>query len=110
MGKNKKNRDGIVYSTNPDYEYNYEGEREPETLSPAQQMLYLRRENRNGKPVVVIKDFIGSSDDLRNLEKQLKNHCGVGGSSKDGEILIQGDNLEKVRIFLQKQGYKTKGG
>jgi translation initiation factor 1 len=109
MGKNKKNRDGIVYSTNPEYEYRYVGEEESDTLPPTKQMLYLSRENRNGTPVVVIKDFIGNADDLKDLEKKLKTHCGVGGSSKDGDIIIQGDNQDKIKIFLQKLGYKTKG-
>lgn len=106
--KNKK-RDGIVYSTNPDFEYQGFEEDEAETLPPSQQTLYVRRENRNGKPVVVVKDFIGKNEDLKTLEKQLKNHCGVGGTSKDGEIMIQGDLKEKVQLFLQKTGYKTKG-
>jgi translation initiation factor 1 len=108
MSKNKKYRDGIVYSTDPGYQYNFDGDKEAETL-PNQQTLYLRRENRNGKPVVVIKEFVGSSDDLKELEKKLKNHCGVGGSAKDGDILIQGDNKDKIQLFLQKLGYKTKG-
>ena len=107
--KNKKHRDGIVYSTNPEYQYSYGDAEERNTLPPAAQTLYLRREVRNGKPVVVIKEFIGKSDDLKELEKKLKNHCGVGGSSKDGDILIQGDNKEKIQQFLQKLGYKTKG-
>lgn len=106
---NKKKRDGIVYSTNPDFQYDSDEEVEPDTLEAGKQTLYVRREMRNCKPVVVIKEFIGKSDDLRELEKKLKNHCGVGGSSKDGDILIQGDNKEKVTQFLQKLGYKTKG-
>ncbi len=109
MNKNKKHRDGIVYSTDPNFQYSHGGGKEPNTLPPAQQTLYLRREVRNGKPVVVIKEFVGKSDDLKELEKKLKNHCGVGGSSKDGDILIQGENKEKIQTFLQKLGYKTKG-
>lgn len=108
MAKNKKHRDGIVYSTNPDFDYNAEPE-DTDTLKPSEQILYVRREVRNGKPVVVIKDFIGRADDLKDLERKLKNHCGVGGSSKDGDILIQGDNKDKVQKFLQSMGYKTKG-
>lgn len=110
MGKNKKHRDGIVYSTNPDFEYQYGESSEPDTLPPSSQTLYLRRENRNGKPAVLVKDFIGKTEDLRELEKKLKNHCGAGGSSKDGEILIQGNHLEKIKSFLLQLGYKTKGG
>ncbi len=109
MSKNKKLREGIVYSTNPDHQYAYEGDEEVETLPPNQQTLYLRRENRNGKPAVIVKEFIGSADDLKELEKKLKNHCGVGGSSKDGEVIIQGDNKDKIQAFLLKLGYKTKG-
>lgn len=109
MSNKNKRRDGIVYSTNPDFEYRNEANQEPETLPPSSQTLYVRREMRNGKPVMVVKDFIGSTEDLRDLEKKLKQHCGVGGSSKDGDILIQGDVKEKVIAFLQKAGYKTKG-
>lgn len=109
MAKNKKLREGIVYSTNPDHQYSYEGDEEAETLPPSQQTLYLRRENRNGKPAVVVKEFIGSAEDLKALENKLKNYCGVGGSSKDGEIIIQGDNKDKIQAYLQQQGYKTKG-
>jgi translation initiation factor 1 len=72
-------------------------------------VLYVRREVRNGKPCVVIKEFIGSAQDLKELERKLKNHCGVGGSAKEGDIIIQGDLHAKVKSFLQGQGYKTKG-
>ncbi len=109
MSKNKKNRDGIVFSTDPNYAYNFDGAKEPETLAPNQQILYVRREVRNGKSATVIKEFIGKTEDMKELEKKLKNLCGVGGSTKDGEILIQGDNKDKITVFLQKLGYKTKG-
>lgn len=109
MSNKNKNKDGIVYSTNPDYEYKEEQTDEPDTLPPARQKLYLRKELRNGKPVLVIKDYVGSTEDLKELEKKIKNHCGSGGSSKDGDILIQGDVKEKVKLFLEKLGYKTKG-
>jgi translation initiation factor 1 len=109
MNKNRKHRDGIVYSTNPDHQYEYGGSKEQKTLPPSEQILYLRREVRNGKPVTVVKEFVGTGDDLKELEKKLKNHCGVGGSSKDGDILIQGENKDKIQAFLQKLGYKTKG-
>lgn len=109
MGKNKKYRDGIVYSTDDSFDYEYSGNKEADTLPPSQQRLYLRREVRNGKPMIVVKEFVGTSNDLKTLEKQLKNHCGVGGSSKDGEILIQGENLEKIKSFLASKGYQTKG-
>ncbi|MBS3913771.1 MAG: translation initiation factor [Bacteroidetes bacterium] len=105
----KKNRNGIVYSTDPNYQYDYGNSSQRNTLPPEQQTLYLRREVRNGKPVIVIKEFIGKNEDLKELEKKLKNHCGVGGSNKDGDILIQGENKEKIQAFLVKLGYKTKG-
>lgn len=108
MSNKNKNKSGIIYSTNPDYHFESENE-ETDTPEPGKQMLYVRKEVRNGKPAVVIKDFIGKPDDLRELEKKLKNHCGVGGSSKDGDILIQGDLKDKVIAALQKWGYKTKG-
>ena len=96
MSNKNKKRDGIVYSTDPNYNYNTRG-KEDKTLPPAQQILYLRREVRNGKPVCVIKEFVGSSADLTALEKQLKQLCGVGGSNKEGDIIIQGDNREKIK-------------
>ena len=108
MSNKNKNKSGIVYSTNPDFQYD-DGMEEMETLEPSQQKLYVRREVRNGKPCVVIKEFVGKSDDLKLLEKALKNHCGVGGTSKEGDIIIQGDFAEKVKSFLISKGYKTKG-
>ena len=108
MSNKNKNKKGIVYSTNPDYQYDSD-DFEEETLENHLQKLYVRKEVRSGKPCTVIKEFIGSKEDLKSLEKQLKNHCGTGGTSKDGDIIIQGDNSEKVKSFLQKAGYKTKG-
>ena len=109
MSNKNKKRDGIVFSTNPDYSFGGDAEQEPETLPPGEQKLYVRREVRNGKPAVVVKEFIGSRADLQALEKKLKQHCGVGGSAKDGEILIPGELLDKVRAYLQQLGYRTKG-
>jgi translation initiation factor 1 len=109
MSNKNKHKSGIVYSTNPDYHYNDGFDEEQETLPPAQQKLYVRREVRNGKPCVVIKEFVGSGDDLKSLEKALKSHCGVGGSAKDGDIIIQGDLHAKVKAYLEGKGYKTKG-
>ncbi len=108
MSNKNKNKKGIVYSTNPDYQYDSD-DFEVETLENHLQTLYVRKEVRSGKPSTVIKEFIGSKEDLKSLEKQLKNYCGTGGTSKDGDIIIQGDNAEKVKSFLQKAGYKTKG-
>ncbi len=108
MSNKNKNKSGVVYSTDPNFSYNSESE-DQVTLSASQQVLYVRREVRNGKPCVVIKEFIGSSNDLKDLERKLKNHCGVGGSAKEGDIIIQGDLHAKVKTFLQGLGYKTKG-
>ena len=108
MSNKNKNKSGVVYNTNPNYSYE-EDASEQETLAASQQKLYVRREVRNGKPCVVIKEFVGSSDDLKALERALKSHCGVGGSAKDGDIIIQGDFHAKVKSYLEGKGYKTKG-
>ncbi|MDX5442986.1 MAG: translation initiation factor, partial [Hymenobacteraceae bacterium] len=88
--KNKKGRKGVIYSTNPDFEYNYEQEQEETTLPPQQQNLrvQLDKKARAGKQVTLITGFIGTEEDLKELGKMLKNKCGVGGSTKDGEIMI----------------------
>jgi translation initiation factor 1 len=109
MSNKNKQKSGVVYSTNPDYQYNDGSDEAQETLAASQQKLYVRREVRNGKPCVVIKEFVGSSDDLKALERALKSHCGVGGSAKDGDIIIQGDFHAKVKSYLEGKGYKTKG-
>lgn len=103
-----KNRLNVVYSTNPDFEY--KGENEPEeadTIAPAKQMLrvLLDKKNRSGKSVTLITGFVGTEEDLKALGKQLKTRCGVGGSVKDGEILIQGEFREKVVAILIQMGY-----
>lgn len=108
MSNKNKNKSGVVYSTNPNYSYD-EDASEQEILATSQQKLYVRREVRNGKPCVVIKEFVGSADDLKALERALKSHCGVGGSAKDGDIIIQGDFHAKVKSYLEGKGYKTKG-
>ena len=112
MGKNKKNRKGIMYSTNPDFEYEYENQ-EMETLPASKQNLKVCIDkHRAGKVAVIIKDFIGTTDDLKKLGKLLKTKCGVGGSAKNGEVIIQGNVREKVMEILQKEGfhYKRVGG
>ncbi len=109
MGKNKKK--GVVYSTDPKFNYDYEGqEEEMETLSPAEQDLRVSRDkkNRGGKQVTLVTGFKGSEDDLKELGKLLKSKCGVGGSTKDGEIIIQGDFRDKVYDLLTKEGFKVK--
>ena len=107
----KKNVVGVVYSTNPDFEYQYEGTDEPTTLPPAQQRLRvtLDRHARGGKQVTLVTGFVGTDADLQALGKTLKSACGVGGSAKDGEIIIQGDHREKVTTILKQQGYGVKG-
>ncbi len=105
----KKNRTGILYSTDPDFQYQSSEEPEAETLLPAQQNLKIWLVKMGGNKVVTtIRDFIGTSTDLTDLSKQLKAACGAGGSSKDNEILIQGDHRDKVLAWLLGKGYKAK--
>ena len=110
MAKDWKDRLGMVYSTNDDYNYETEGNEDEETLSPADQKLYvsLDKKNRKGKAVTLVEGFVGQEEDLKSLGKMLKSKCGVGGSVKDGEILIQGDFRHKVVELLQKDLYKVK--
>lgn len=110
MGKKgKKNRIGTVYSTDDNYEYEYD-DFEEETLPISEQRLeaYIEKKGRGGKSAVVLKGFVGTTDDLNDLCKQIKQKCGVGGSAKDGEIIIQGDNRQKVMAILEKEGYTVK--
>lgn len=108
--KNKKNRSGIVYSTNPEHSYDYDEENTEATPENAQQNLrvMLDKKSRGGKQVTLVTGFVGSDDDLKDLGKLLKSKCGVGGSAKEGEILIQGDFRDKVLELLTKEGYKAK--
>jgi translation initiation factor 1 len=110
MAKKNKGAEGVVYSTNPDYTYSYTPESSSSTLSPSQQDLrvQLDKKQRGGKMVTLITGFIGTADDLETLGKTLKNKCGVGGSSKDGEILLQGDHRDRVLALLLAAGYKAK--
>ena len=110
MAKKKNNR-RIVYSTNPDFvPYDEDIENEIETLPPAQQKLIvsLDKKQRKGKKVTLIANFTGTEEDLKELGKTLKSKCGVGGSVKNGEILIQGDFRQKVKDLLEADGYKCK--
>lgn len=102
-----KDRLNVVYSTNPDYKYETEGEKEQDTLPQEKQQLRisLDKRNRKGKAVTLITGFIGSTEDLEALGKLLKVKCGVGGSAKDGEIIIQGDFRNKILELLKKEGY-----
>jgi translation initiation factor 1 len=110
MSNNRKNREGIVYSTSSDFSYQYNNQSEAETLTPSQQKLrvQLDKKQRAGKQVTLVTGFIGKDEDLQLLCKLLKNKCGVGGSAKDGEIIIQGDLKTKVAEILGKEGYVVK--
>ena len=105
-----KERLGMVYSTNPDFEYTTTQEEQATTLPPQQQNLrvWLDRKHRGGKTVTLVKGFVGSDDDLTELGRMLKSKCGVGGSAKDGEIIIQGDHRDRVVDLLTNAGYKCK--
>lgn len=108
MGK-KKNTNGIVYSTNPDFQHEEEAS-EQQTLPPQQQDLrvQLEKKGRKGKQVTIVKGYTGTSDALKELEKMLKSQCGTGGSAKDGEIIIQGDHRQQILEILHKNNYKAK--
>lgn len=102
-----KDRLGVMYSTNPDFQYNTDEEVEQDTLPKEKQLLRisLDKRNRGGKAVTLVTGFRGTADDLTALGKLLKVKCGVGGSAKDGEIIVQGDLRPKVLEVLQKEGY-----
>lgn len=112
MAKNTKNNDwkdrlNVVYSTNPDFRYETHDEEEASTLPPSQQKLrvQLDRKNRGGKVVTLVTGFTGSDDDLKELGRLLKSKCGVGGTAKDREIIVQGDFKQKVLDLLKQAGY-----
>ena len=114
MSNKNKNKQGIVYSTDPEYRIDEnEEQEEEETLSPEKQKLrvIIERKNRGGKDVTIVLDFRGSLKDIEDLGKKLKTHCGTGGSVKDWEILVQGDHRDKVLKYLIDKGYtQTKRG
>ncbi len=104
----KKKRTGVVFSTNPDFQYNdNENNDNNETLPKQQQKLRLsmERAGRGGKTVTIVRGFVGSDADLEELGKWLKQRCGVGGSVKDGEVIIQGDHRTRLVEMLKKEGY-----
>ena len=107
MSKKKLNTNGIIFSTDPNFKLENESQDVQETLAPAQQKLKVRLETkqRAGKAVTLVEGFIGKSADLDDLGKKLKNFCGTGGSVKDEEVIIQGDQRDKVMQWLQKNGY-----
>ncbi len=108
MSKKKLSFDGIVFSTDPSFQTDKEEQAVTETLLPAQQKLRIKLEtkHRAGKAVTLVTGFIGKEEDIEVLGKQLKNYCGTGGSVKDGEIIVQGDQRDKVLQWLLKNGYK----
>jgi translation initiation factor 1 len=104
--KNKSDKHGFVYSTDPSFHFEQE-QNNIETFTPAQQKLKIRLDtkHRAGKAVTLVEGFMGKDEDLQELAKKLKTFCGTGGSAKDGEIIIQGDQREKVVTWLKKNGY-----
>lgn len=110
MANDWKARLGMVYSTDPNYQYVTDEQPEPETLAPARQALRVWRDSkqRGGKVVTLVRGFVGTEDDLRELGRLLKTKCGVGGSVKDGEIIVQGDHRDRIVEILTKAGYGCK--
>lgn len=105
----KKNKINVVYSTNPDFSFDYEEDETQETLAPEEQNLRIHLDRlKGGKVATVIRDFIGSEDDLKELGKYLKSKCGVGGTVKNNEIIIQGDHRNKVLELLIEKKYQAK--
>ena len=107
-----KKRLGVVFSTNPDFAYQEQEDQEPETVEPSRQNLIVSidRKGRGGKQVTLVTGFVGKAGDLAELGRTLKVRCGVGGSTKDGEITIQGDFRDRVTTLLKEMGYKDKRG
>jgi len=105
--KNKSDKNGFVFSTDPNFRFEDEDQEIRETLIPSQQKLRVRlkTKHRGGKTVTVIQAFVGIKEDLEDLGKKLKNYCGTGGSVKDEEVIIQGDQRDKILQWLQKNGY-----
>jgi translation initiation factor 1 len=109
MSNKNKNRNGFVYSTNPQFSFENNNTSEQETVAPQQQNLRIWLErNKGGKVSTVVKGFVGKDPDLQELGKKLKQLCGAGGSAKDGEIIVQGDARDKIFNYLIKEGYKAK--
>ena len=107
MENDWKSRLGVVYSTNPDFQYQTEATQEADTLPPEKQRLIvgIDRRNRGGKQVTLVSGFVGKADDLKELGRALKTKLGVGGSAKDGQVIIQGDFRERIVALLKELGY-----
>lgn len=109
MKKKNRNRSGIVYSTDSDFNSGYDKPGRRKTLPPAQQNLRIRLDRLKGNKVAtIVYDFVGNDDDLKDLGKMLKSACGTGGSAKNGEVILQGDFRKKIDPILTKAGYKFK--
>jgi translation initiation factor 1 len=107
--KNIPDKNGFVFSTNPDFSFDSGPESKKQTLPPAKQRLriVLDTRRRAGKTITAVLGFVGSAEDLDILGKKIKAYCGSGGSVKDGEILVQGDQQQKVKAWLTKEGYRV---
>ena len=110
MAKKKKNRVDVVYSTNPDFNFSHEDDAAAETLAPEDQHLkvMIDKKQRKGKEVTLVTGFVGTEEDLKELGKTIKQKCGVGGSTKEGEIIVQGNQVTKVMDYLQDENYNVK--
>jgi len=110
MSNDWKDRLGVVFSTNPEFQYHQDGDEGQITLPPKQQNLRvsLDRKQLKGKNVTLVSGFAGTDEDLKKLGKLLKTKCGVGGTAKDGEILVQGDFCQKIMEILAAEGYNVK--
>ena len=107
MSKKKKKK-GVMYSTNPNFKFEYENTQKKTLLPQEQNLKVCIDKHRAGKIAVIIKDFIGSTDNLNSLSRILKVKCGVGGTAKNGEIIIQGNLRDKVMGILEEEGYNYK--
>ncbi|MBP3455125.1 MAG: translation initiation factor [Alistipes sp.] len=109
MSNDWKERLGVVFSTNPDYKYETEAEQEVETLPASKQNLRVWLDRlKGGRVATVVRGFVGSQQELAELGKELKTKCGVGGTAKDGEIIIQGDHRDRIVDLLTRAGYRCK--
>jgi translation initiation factor 1 len=109
MASDWKDRLGVVFSTNPNFEYETSADEQATTLEPSKQNLKIWLDRlKGGRVATVVRGYVGSDDDLAALGKELKKSCGVGGTTKDGEIIIQGDHRDRVLELLTKAGYRCK--